>query len=145
MNVWIGEGFVGRDPVMFRKGESVIAETSIAISKDRKNKQTGQYETVTTWVDIKAFGHLAEFMEKNIVKGNRIWVTGELEEREWEDKVTKAKRSKIAVVAEKIQYGFNARMAGEYDKKKNAATQSTQTHADASPQQGGYANGEIPF
>lgn len=136
---------MGKDPVMFRSGNTVVAEASIAINRDKKNKDTGEYESFTTWVNIKAFGHNAEFMEKNVVKGNRIWVVGWLEESTWEDKNTKTQRSKLTVIVDKLQFGFQPRLASDYDKKKSYATQSSQTHADPQPQQGGYSGGEIPF
>ena len=146
VNIWVGEGFVGRDPKITRNGDMLIAETVIAIGKDWHSKKTGQRETKTTWIEIKAYGRIAEFLERNIIKGSRIWVCGELDCEEWEDKNTGVKRNKFAVIANSINFGYNPRNTAEYERKKSDVTQSEkQTHVDGPPQGAFGMAGEVPF
>lgn len=49
--------------------------------------------------DITCWGDLAEHVASSLEKGDRVIVSGKLEQQKWEDKETGKQRSKIAVVA----------------------------------------------
>jgi len=63
-------------------GETSISETSIAVSRDYKNKQTGEYDT--DFFRIKAFGKTAEFMANYLGKGRQVFVEGSIRNANYE-------------------------------------------------------------
>jgi single-strand DNA-binding protein len=56
----------------------------------------------TVFVGVKVFGDFAENVASSITKGTRVVVTGHFEEETWEDKETKAQRSKLVLIADEI-------------------------------------------
>lgn len=70
-----------------------VASTRLAFNRSRKNDQTGQWETVNTFfVDATTWEHAAERASQTLMKGTKVFVTGELETQSWEQ--DGAKRSK---------------------------------------------------
>ena len=58
----------------------------------------------TAFVDITAWGKTAEFVNSYFSKGQEILIEGRLDFDQWEDKDTKAKRSKVYVTAERVSF-----------------------------------------
>jgi len=67
------------------------------VNKRRKGKD-GEYEESTSFFDVQAYGTLAENLANSVTKGNRIVVTGEIEQRSWDDKEGN-KRSTVEITA----------------------------------------------
>jgi single-stranded DNA-binding protein len=64
-----------------KAGTTKLLEITIPSDTRKKNKETGDYETVcTTWFKIKLWGDKAEEMEGEIGKGDVVTVTGRYEE-----------------------------------------------------------------
>lgn len=59
-----------------------IAHMSMATHETRKNER-GQKETLTTWHNLVAWGKTAEVMAKIFSKGQRLYVEGKLQYREY--------------------------------------------------------------
>lgn len=64
--------------------------------------QTGRRKEETTYVDVTAWGRLAEVASCSLVKGSCIFVDGYLKLESWES--NGERRSKIKVVANAIQF-----------------------------------------
>jgi single-strand DNA-binding protein len=77
-------GRLTRDPEVREVGDSKVANFSIAVDRDVKNKQTGERET--DFIDCTAWGGRAVFVENYFRKGSMIVVSGRLQMRKWEDK-----------------------------------------------------------
>ena len=81
LNRWEGIGNLGKDPeVRYTTGEkrTAICRFSIAVNKGfGENKKT-------VWVNIVAFGKLAENCGKFLAKGRKVYVAGELDIREYD-------------------------------------------------------------
>lgn len=76
-------GFVGADPeVRYPEKDTVVANFSLATSEMIGNPSV----EVTEWHRIVMFGKYAEYAEKYIRKGTRLYVEGKLKYREYEDK-----------------------------------------------------------
>lgn len=103
MNVVAISGGLGRDPELksTQDGTSVL-NFSVAVSDGRKNRQTGQWEEMTHWIDVVMFGRRADSLSKILRKGMRVVVTGKLSQSRWEDK-NGNKRSKIEVIANDVE------------------------------------------
>lgn len=76
-----------------------IGKFGMAINRWRKDK-----EDAVCFVDLTAFGGTAEAIERNLGKGDPIFIEGRLDFSQWEDKQTGAKRSKLSVVVESFQF-----------------------------------------
>ncbi len=83
-----------------------VANMRIAVNRrrsfDRESGETAQEETV--FVDITAWERLADFCHNYLTKGRLIYVEGRLRQENWQDRETGANRTKISVVAERIQF-----------------------------------------
>lgn len=74
-------GHLGQDPRVrkFDDGNKV-ANFSIAVS-ERYTDRNGEAKENTTWVDITAFGKLADFVEAYLGKGRAVYVAGKFSPR----------------------------------------------------------------
>jgi single-strand DNA-binding protein len=99
-------GNLTRDPDMrSTPGGMAIMQLRMAVNDRRKNSQTGEWEDAPNYVDVVVFGARAEALSRFLSKGSKIIVDGKLRWSEWEDKETQAKRSKLEVVADDIDFG----------------------------------------
>ena len=84
LNKCVLMGRLTRDPDIRMAGETKVANFSIAVERDMKNKQTGEREA--DFIDCTAWSSRAEFLERFFKKGSMIVVVGHLQMRKWEDK-----------------------------------------------------------
>ena len=92
-------GNLTRDPeTKFLANEKCISKFSIA-----SNRKFGDKEEVT-FVEVECWGRTAELAGQYLTKGRACLVEGRLRMDQWEDKATGAKRSKLLVVADNIQF-----------------------------------------
>ena len=104
LNKVLMTGNLTRDPeVKYLPSGQAICNFSIALNRHYKSKD-GETQQEATFVDITAWGPQAEFVGKYFKKGAAIYVEGRLKQDTWEDKNTGAKRSKLSVVAERVQF-----------------------------------------
>ena len=72
-------GCLGREPDL-RYGTNNLAFVSLAVATNRRVKNAdGQYENVTDWNTVVAFGKTAETIAEYLHKGSPIWVRGRLQ------------------------------------------------------------------
>ena len=90
-------GRVGQNPE-FRTLESgtKLSSCSLAVSKKYKDK-SGETKEDTMWINVEAWGNLAEIFDKYVTKGSLIYVSGELKIDNFEKDGIKQQRSKIVV------------------------------------------------
>ena len=81
-----------------QSGTAVVSFT-LAVDRDFKNKQTGEKET--DFIDVVAWKHTGEFVNKYFAKGNRAVVVGRLQLRDWTDKDGNKRRT-AEVIAESV-------------------------------------------
>lgn len=79
-------GNLGKDPEtrQFDNGNKVV-NFSLATTRKYNNKQGEKVDT-TQWHNIVIFGKQAEIAEKYLSKGSKIYLEGEIQYREYEDK-----------------------------------------------------------
>ena len=96
-------GNLTRDPDVRNVGtNSTVCDFSIAMNRNRKN-QDGEKITETTFVDINCWQKTAELCGKFLKKGDRVAITGRLQQDRWEDKEGN-KRSKLYVTAHEVEF-----------------------------------------
>ena len=97
-------GRLGRDPESrFMPSGGAVANFSIACGDDYRDKQTGQKVEQVNWINIVAFGRLAEIVGEYLKKGSKVYVSGKQVTRKWQDKTTGADRYTTEIVASEMQ------------------------------------------
>lgn len=97
-------GNLTRDPELrvTPKG-TPICQFSLAINRQFK-MESGETREEVLYVDVEAWGKVAEVITKYCTKGKPLYVEGRLRLDQWEDKNTKEKRSRMKVVLEQFQF-----------------------------------------
>lgn len=125
-------GNLTRDPDTKEVGTGrQLCKFSLAINKKYKD-QAGQLQSKVTYVDVSAWGDLALNCQKFLGKGAGAIVEGALELREWSDKTSGEKRSKLEVVAAQVHFLTH----------KGDAPAASGTPTDAPPP---MSDDDIPF
>jgi|SRR5579862_1915311 len=95
-------GNLTRDPELRTtpSGASVCS-FSLALNRSYKNAE-GNWQEVTDYVDIVAWGPLGERVAQYLTKGRPALVSGRLQSRSWEQ--DGQKRSKVEVVANDVTF-----------------------------------------
>ena len=97
-------GNLTRDPEVRQtpKGTSV-SDLGIAINRVFTT-DSGERQEEVTFVDVTAWGRLAENAGKYLSKGRAVFVEGRLQLDSWEDKESGQQRQRLRVIAERLQF-----------------------------------------
>lgn len=96
MNIIHLVGRVGREcEIRYFESGTVKSNTSIAVRRQGKNQ-------VPDWINIIAWGRIAEIMSNYAHKGSLIGVKGRVVIEKWNDRNSGEQRSKPTVVVEKL-------------------------------------------
>lgn len=97
-------GNLTRDPqVKYTPGGSAVAEIGLAVNRTWWDKASNSRKEETTFVDVTLWGRDAEVAGEYLAKGRPVLIEGRLQLDTWDDKQTGQKRSKLRVVAERMQ------------------------------------------
>lgn len=95
-------GRLGKDvELRYAPSGEPVASFSIACGSQRKNKQ-GEKIDSTEWINITAFGNLAEICGKYLKKGSQIYLSGRMNTSKYTDKEGVEKYS-TKIIAERMQ------------------------------------------
>ncbi len=98
------QGRLTRDPdLTYLESGTALCHFSIAHSRVWKDKDSGEKKERKLFIDVEAWGALAEWLGADLKKGRPVQVSGELKMDEWEDKNTGKRRTKIGIRAYKAQ------------------------------------------
>lgn len=104
-------GNLTREPALrFTPGGSAVCEFGLAIN--RRFTVNGQDKEETCFVDIVVWGKQAENCNRFLTKGASTFIEGRLQLDQWDDKETGAKRSRLRVIAERVQFMSRSEKAG---------------------------------
>tara|TARA_B100000945_G_C20135065_1_gene481244 strand:+ start:146 stop:619 length:474 start_codon:yes stop_codon:yes gene_type:complete len=79
-------GNLGRDPeIRTMQNGNKVANLNIATSESWKDKTTGERKEKTDWHRVVIFGNLAEIAENYLKKGSKVYISGKLQTRKWQD------------------------------------------------------------
>lgn len=117
------------------------AKFTLAVNRDFKNKDTGDYET--DFIDITCWRGTADFVSKYFTKGQLVVVEGRLEINSYTDKEGVRRRA-ANVVASQVHFAESKREAGNFTPAPygapapayGAAPQQQQQAYQPQPQQG---------
>jgi single-strand DNA-binding protein len=115
-------GNLTRDPELRQtpSGQSVVS-FSLALNRAYKD-QSGDWQEATDYIDVVAWGPLAERVSQYVTKGRRVLVQGRLQSRSWEQ--DGQKRSKVEVLANDVTF-LDGRGEGEGGNGASASSTST--------------------
>jgi single-strand DNA-binding protein len=80
-------GNLGRDPELrYTPQGTPVTSFTLATNEKRKNKQSGEWEPVTTWFRVTLWGRQAETASQYLVRGRSVYIEGRLRVEEWTDR-----------------------------------------------------------
>ncbi len=95
-------GNLTRDPELrFTQSGRARAVLGIAVNRRWMNRQTNDWEEQVSFFNVVCWAETAENVSESLAKGNRVVVTGRLEQRSW-DTPEGEQRSIIEIVADEI-------------------------------------------
>ena len=123
-------GNLTRDPELRQtpNGQNVVS-FSIALNRSYRD-QSGEWQETTDYVDIVAWGPLAERVSEYLFRGSRCLVQGRLQSRNWEQ--DGQKRSKVEVLASDVTFldsrGSNNNGDGEnFNQEPSSSSKETKS------------------
>ncbi|MDB4951794.1 MAG: hypothetical protein JWM27_4443 [Gemmatimonadetes bacterium] len=129
-------GNVGSDPEVRSVGTgSRVAQFSVATSR-RWNDRNGQPQEKTEWHRVVAWDkpfNLVDIVEKYVKKGDRIYVEGEIEYRQYQDKDGVTKYSTEIRAREIVLLGGKSEGGGDFGSREGSAPRAR----SAAPSGGG--------
>lgn len=85
VNLVILVGNLGKDPeTKYLPSGAAVTNATLATSKSRKERETGEQKERTEWHRLVFFNKLAEIAGQYLKKGSKIYLQGELVTRQWE-------------------------------------------------------------
>ena len=108
-------GIIGR---LTRDPEQKYTPSGAAVTKFSIAVDTGFGDRkATSFFDVTAWQKTAEFVDKYFKKGAKIAITGRLNQESWTDSKSGDKRSKVVIVAERVDFADSKqeRQPGEED------------------------------
>ena len=106
-------GNLGRDPeIRYTPNGSAVCNVTVATSRVRKNKESGDKTEDTEWHRIVFFDKLAEIAGEYLKKGRSVYVEGRLQTRKWQDKDGVDKYTTEIVASEMQMLGNREGMGG---------------------------------
>lgn len=136
-------GHLTRDPELKKLPNTEVVEFGIAINRKWRT-QGGEDREEVVFVDVAAFGKVAELINTHFVKGKPILLEGRLKFDQWEDKQTGAKRSKLSVVADSFQF-IESSAPDKSAGYKRPASKPTPTGDQALDKEQSFKDDDIPF
>lgn len=131
-------GNLTREPELrFTNTGKAVAHLSVAVN--RRYQQGGEWKSDASFFEVRAWGELGENICSTLSQGNRVVVTGRLEQRSWEAE-DGTKRSTIEIVADDVAPSLRFATA---EVTRTEATRSTAS--GPAPSGATAADDESPF
>jgi single-strand DNA-binding protein len=144
-------GNLTRDPESRAFGSGgQVCQLGLAMNHRWRSK-TGEDKEEVCFVDIDVYGKQAELCGRYLHKGRSVLVEGRLHLDQWQDRTSGANRSRLKVVAQRVQFLDSKDSRSQTGVAANAAPIPPFPQTGASPQVGGVAasapsvEGNIPF
>ena len=97
-NIWIGVGRLARDPELrYAESGKAVASMRIAVARSGDGDEADFF-------DVAAFGQLAEACATHLAKGRQVLVEGSLRQHTWTDAASGERRSRVEVIANRVQF-----------------------------------------
>ena len=133
-------GNLGQDPEVrtFSNGGRVC-NLRLAVSEKWKDKNTGECRERTEWVSVAIFQDgLISVAERYLRKGSKVYVSGKMQTRKWQDQSGNDRYS-----TEVVLQGFDGKLE-MLDGRSSGGGGDNYGGGDSAPAGGGFDD-EIPF
>ena len=142
-------GNITRDPELkFLNSGQAAVRLSVAVNRRWQNRQTQEWEERVSYFEVTGYGAMAENAANSLAKGNRVIVSGRLEQRSWETE-NGDKRSIVEINADEIAPSLKFATAGVTRTPRaegsNFSSSSAERPAPRSSEPSSYAFDEEPF
>jgi single-strand DNA-binding protein len=78
-------GNLGRDAELtFTPSGQALSKTTLATSRNRQDKASGEWKEETDWHNLVIWGKTAENLTQYLTKGRQVYVEGRIQNRTWE-------------------------------------------------------------
>ena len=95
-------GNLGDNPSLSYTASAIaVAKFSIACGEKWKDKD-GNAQEKTEWINVVAWQKLAEICGQYLKKGSKVYVSGKMQTRSWDDKNTNVKRYATEIVIDQM-------------------------------------------
>lgn len=142
-------GTLTRDPeVRYTAANKAVCELGLALNKTWFDKQANERKTKTVWVDVTLWGRTAEIAGEYLQKGKQVYIEGELDLDQWEDKQTGQRRQKLKVVGQEMQLVGNRRSDDQTPANERQWGEQSQVGPEDNGSQasgGGAPDEDVPF
>ena len=135
-------GRVGQDPNIFTfdNGNKKIS-FSVATNENYRDKNSNEWVEQTEWHNVVGYGYTAE---KNIVKGDLVYVEGKIKTRKWKDKDGND-RYTTEIVAEKVNIIVKAGSIQAGSQEQPAQPNNSQTSQPEIKDDLSSGDDDLPF
>lgn len=113
-------GHLGQDPEL-RYTQSGTAVANLSVATDAPMKDEPEWHNVTAW------GDLAEIVNEHLSKGERLYVEGPLQTRQWEDRDGNTRSSTEIHADEVIFLGSDGQANPTEQPEKQSAGEGQET------------------
>ena len=137
LNKTVFAGYIGQIQTAATGSGTQVTNLRIASTKRYTNKQSGQKQEKTTWMTAVAFGKTAEIIAQYFQEGDPIYVEGELQLNEWQDKHNQ-KRSDVQIHI--LEFQFVASKSDSGQSQQNNVFAQQQGGGNQYQNQGGAMN-----
>jgi single-strand DNA-binding protein len=149
-------GNLTKDPeVRYTPKGTAVSELRLAVNR-YYTTETGEQKEETTFLDVTVWGRQAETAGQYLSKGRPVFVEGRLQMDSWDDKETGQKRTKLKVVAERVQFlgaprnaEFKDEPPGEDRPTRSGSARAAKTAPAPAPEEApppsGGGDDNIPF
>ena len=134
-------GNLGKDPEIRQANSGTsIANMRIATT-DRRKDRDGQWQDVTEWHSVIAFGKTADNIGRFCKKGKQLYIEGRIQTRKWTDKDGRDRYS-TEIVADVVRF-----LGGRGDSEGGSAPSRGGGGGgrQSAPSGGGYDDMDVPF
>jgi len=141
-------GNLGSDPeIRSTTGGSRVASFSLATSRSWSG-QNGEKQEKTEWHkcvvwNSKSGGGLVDVVEKYVKKGDRLYIEGEIEYRQWQDKENQTRYTTEIKVRDLVMLGGRGGGGGDFESDGGSRRAPAAAKAGASTGAGAAAGGDF--
>ncbi len=141
-------GNLGSDPeIRSTTGGSRVASFSLATSRSWSG-QNGEKQEKTEWHkcvvwNSKNGGGLVDVVEKYVKKGDRLYIEGEIEYRQWQDKENQTRYTTEIKVRDLVMLGGRGGGGGDFESDGGSRRAPAAAKAGASTGAGAAAGGDF--
>ena len=127
-------GHLGADPeVRYTQSGTAVANLRLATNESYVDKTTGERTERTDWHRVVAWGKLAEIVGQYLSKGRQIYVEGQLQTRQWQDKEGNTRYTTEVRAGDLVMLGGRGGAPGEEGSAPSEEGQYASVGGDAPP------------